>query len=74
MLDIMRKHAQSPWVWGIVGAIVVVFIFWGIWAPREGRQRELLKVGDYIITVVEAKNYYQNMRDRYRVCLRGTLH
>ena len=66
MLDIMRKHAQSPWVWGIVGAIVVVFIFWGIWAPREGRQRELLKVGDYIITVVEAKNYYQNMRDRYQ--------
>jgi len=26
----------------------------------------LLKVGDYIITVVEAKNYYQNMRDRYQ--------
>jgi len=66
MLDIMRKHAQSPWVWGIVGAIVVVFIFWGIWAPREGRQRELVKVGDYIITVVEARNYYQNMRDRYQ--------
>jgi peptidyl-prolyl cis-trans isomerase D len=66
MLDIMRKHAQSPWVWGIVGAIVVVFIFWGIWAPHEGRQRELLKVGDYIITVLEAKNLYQNMRDRYQ--------
>jgi len=66
MLDLMRKHAQSPWVWGIVGAIVVVFIFWGIWAPHEGRQRELVKVGDYIITVVEAKNYYQTMRDRYQ--------
>ncbi len=66
MLDLMRKHTKSPWVWGIVLAIVVVFIFWGIWAPREGRQRELLKVGDYIITVVEAKNYYQNMRDRYQ--------
>jgi peptidyl-prolyl cis-trans isomerase D len=66
MLDLMRKHAQSPWIWAVVGAIVVVFIFWGIWAPHEGRRRELLKVGDYIITVVEAKNYYQNMRDRYQ--------
>lgn len=66
MLDFMRKHAQSWMIKAALGAVVVVFIFWGIWAPREGRQRELLKIGDHIITVVEAKNYYQNMRDRYQ--------
>jgi peptidyl-prolyl cis-trans isomerase D len=66
MLDFMRKHAQSWMIKAALGAIVVVFIFWGIWAPRKGHQRELLKIGDYIITVVEARNYYQNMRDRYQ--------
>ena len=66
MLDFMRKHAQSWMIKAALGAVVVVFIFWGIWAPNEGRQRELLKIGDRIITVAEAKNYYQNMRDRYQ--------
>lgn len=66
MLDFMRKHAQSWMIKAALGAVVVVFIFWGIWAPHEGRQRDLLKIGDHIITVVEAKNYYQNMRDRYQ--------
>jgi peptidyl-prolyl cis-trans isomerase D len=66
MLDFMRKHAQSWMIKAVLGGIVVVFIFWGIWAPNEGRQRELLKIGDRIITVAEAKNYYQSMRDRYQ--------
>ena len=66
MLDFMRKHAQSWMIKAALGAIVVVFIFWGIWAPREGHQRELLKIGNYIITVAEARNYYQNMLDRYQ--------
>ena len=66
MLDFMRKHAQSWMIKAALGAIVVVFIFWGIWAPHEGRQRELLKIGDRIISVAEARNYYQNMRDRYQ--------
>jgi peptidyl-prolyl cis-trans isomerase D len=66
MLDFMRKHAQSWMIKAALGAVVVVFIFWGIWAPREGRQRELIKIGDYVITVAEARTYYQNMRDRYQ--------
>ena len=66
MLDFMRKHAQSWMIKAALGAVVVVFVFWGIWAPHEGRQRELLKIGDRMITVAEARNYYQNMRDRYQ--------
>jgi len=66
MLDFMRKHAQSWMIKAALGAVVVVFIFWGIWTPREGRQRELVKVGNYIITVAEARNHYQNLRDRYQ--------
>ena len=66
MLDFMRRHAQSWMIKVALGAVVVVFIFWGIWSPNECRQRELVKIGDYIITVAEARNYYQNLRDRYQ--------
>ncbi len=66
MLDFMRRHAQSWMIKAALGAVVVVFIFWGIWSPHESRQRELVQIGDYIITVAEARNYYQNLRDRYQ--------
>ena len=66
MLDFMRRHAQSWMIKAALGAVVVVFIFWGIWSPHEGRQRELVKIGNYIITVAEARNNYQNLRDRYQ--------
>lgn len=66
MLDFMRRHAQSWMIKAALGAVVVVFIFWGIWSPNESRQRELVQIGDYIITVAEARNYYQNLRDRYQ--------
>lgn len=66
MLDFMRRHAQSWMIKAALGAVVVVFIFWGIWAPHEGRQRELIKIGDYLITVAEARNHYQTLRERYQ--------
>jgi peptidyl-prolyl cis-trans isomerase D len=49
-----------------LGAVVVVFIFWGIWNPREGRERDLVKIGGQTITIAEAKNYYQKLRESYQ--------
>ncbi len=66
MLDFMRRHAQSWMIKVALGAIVVVFIFWGIWNPREGRERDLVRIGNQTITIAEAKNYYQNLRERYQ--------
>jgi len=66
MLDFMRRHAQSWMIKVALGAVVVVFIFWGIWNPREGRERDLVRIGDQAITVAEARNYYQNLRERYQ--------
>ena len=66
MLDFMRRHAQSWMIKAALGAVVVVFIFWGIWSPSGSRERELVKIGDQVITITEAKNYYQNMRERYQ--------
>ncbi|HSR12381.1 MAG TPA: SurA N-terminal domain-containing protein, partial [Thermodesulfobacteriota bacterium] len=66
MLDMMRRHAQSWMIKVIMGAIIVVFIAWGGYSLREGRQTELVKIGSYVITVGEARNYYQNLRERYQ--------
>jgi peptidyl-prolyl cis-trans isomerase D len=69
MLDFMRRHAQSWMIKVALGAIVVVFIFWGIWNPHEGRQRDLVRIGKHVITIAEAKSYYQNLRERYQAAL-----
>jgi peptidyl-prolyl cis-trans isomerase D len=66
MLDFMRRHAQSWMIKVALGAVVVVFIFWGIWSPNEGRKQDLVKIGNYTISITEARNYYQNLRDRYQ--------
>ena len=66
MLDFMRRHAQSWMIKAALGAVVVVFIFWGIWSPRESREREFAKIGDQVITIEEARKYYQNLRERYQ--------
>jgi len=66
MLDFMRRHAQSWMIKVALGAVVVVFIFWGIWNPREGRERDLVKIGNQTITITEARNYYQNLRERFQ--------
>ena len=66
MLDFMRRNAQSWMIKAALGAVVVVFVFWGIWSPREGREREFAKIGDQIITIEEARKYYQNLRERYQ--------
>ncbi len=73
MLDFMRKHAQSWMIKAALGAIVVVFVFWGIWAPHEARERDVVKIGDQAITVTEVKNYYQNLRERYQSVYRDNL-
>ncbi len=73
MLDFMRRHAQSWMIKVALGAVVVVFIFWGIWNPREGRERDLVRVGDQAITIAEARNYYQNLRERYQSIYREKL-
>ena len=66
MLDFMRRHAQSWMIKIALGAVVVVFIFWGIWNPGGSRERDLVRIGKHIITIAEARTYYQNLRDRYQ--------
>ncbi len=71
MLDFMRRHAQSWMIKAALGAVVVVFVFWGIWSPRESREREFAKIGDQVISIEEARKYYQNLRERYQMAYGG---
>lgn len=66
MLDFMRRHAQSWMIKFAVAAIAIVFIFWGIWTPHGPREREMVSIGDQMITIMEVRNYYQDLRDRYQ--------
>jgi peptidyl-prolyl cis-trans isomerase D len=66
MLDFMRRHAQSWMIKVALGAVVVVFVFWGIWNPNAGRERDLVKINGQTISIVEAKNYYQRLRENYQ--------
>jgi peptidyl-prolyl cis-trans isomerase D len=70
MLDFMRRHAQSWMIKVAIAAIAIVFVFWGIWAPRESREREVVKIYDQTITATEVRNYYQNLRERYQTIYR----
>ena len=73
MLDFMRRHAQSWMIKFAVAAIAIVFIFWGIWAPRDSREREMVKIDDQIITIPEVRNQYQMIRDQYQSIYRDRL-
>lgn len=70
MLDYMRKRAKSRVIWIIFGAIIVVFVFWGVWTPYGDRERDLVKIGSQTITVTEVRNHYQRLRDQYQMIYR----
>jgi len=70
MLDFMRRHAQSWMIKVALGAVVVVFIFWGIWDPGGRQERDLVKIGNRTITIAEARNHFQTLRENYQAVFR----
>jgi len=67
MLRLMRDHAAS-WVIKIVlGAIVVVFMFWGIGGDiRQPKERILATVNEEIISSEQYRDEYNKLVQRYR--------
>jgi peptidyl-prolyl cis-trans isomerase D len=64
MLKILRKHSRS-WVIAVaIGAIVIVFIFWGIGGMDSGRFDEVARVnGQAIFRSVYSRQYNQMVRE-----------
>jgi peptidyl-prolyl cis-trans isomerase D len=66
MLNIMRKHAGSWLIKVLLGAIVVVFIFWGVGSFRSRKASRVAMVDDEIISVEEYQRFYNNLIEQYR--------
>jgi peptidyl-prolyl cis-trans isomerase D len=73
MLDIFRRYATSWLIKVFFFLIVVVFIFWGGYSYREGRETEVARVDDQSISVAEYDRVYNQMLDMYRRQLGGGL-
>ena len=66
MLKILRKHSKH-WIIGlIIGAIVVVFIFWGMGSRRAARTNELAEVYGEPISMATYYQYATMMEKKAR--------
>lgn len=66
MLSLMRKHARSWLIKLALGAIVVVFIFWGIGSYRAQRGSRVAVVNGVAIAMEEYRSVYDQLLERYR--------
>lgn len=66
MLDFMRKHASSWFVTIIIGAIVVVFVLWGIGTFRSAQFQKVAQVDGVNIFLPEYHRAYQNLVRSYQ--------
>lgn len=66
MLSLMRKHAGTWIIKVILGAIVVVFVFWGVGSWTTERLSRIAKVNDDWITVDEYRTTYNNLLEQVR--------
>ncbi len=73
MLRLMRDHAGSWLIKIILGAIVVVFVFWGVGNFQSQRMTQIATVNGETITVDEYTKTYNSMADQYRQRFGGKL-
>lgn len=66
MLKLMREKAGSWFIKVILGAIVVVFIFWGVGNFQSERMSQIAVVNDTPITVEAYHQSYNSLLERYR--------
>ena len=62
----MRKYATTWLIKIILGAIVVVFVFWGVGSYRAQRSSRVALVNGETITVEEYREVYNNIIEQLR--------
>lgn len=74
MLPVLRRHAQSPIIQGVVIIIAIVFIFWGVGANlmQKGGQ-SALTVGDEQIGFEEYQRAYERLHEDVAARFGGNL-
>ena len=73
MLRLMRDKATSWLIKVLLGAIVVVFVFWGIGSFRAQRVGRVALVNGEQITLDEYRNAYNNLIEQLRQRFRNNL-
>ncbi|MGE0083765.1 MAG: SurA N-terminal domain-containing protein [Desulfococcaceae bacterium] len=73
MLRLMRDNAGSWLIKIILGAIVVVFIFWGVGNFQSQSMTQIATVNGEGVTVDEYRKTYNNMVEQYRQRFGGKL-
>ncbi len=66
MLRIMRDYATSWMIKFILGAIVLVFVFWGVGSFDSGDAAKVAVVNKRVITVEEYREAYNNLVEQMR--------
>lgn len=66
MLHLMRKYATTWMIKVLLGAIVVVFVFWGVGSWREQRAKRVASVNGESITIEEYKEAYNAILENLR--------
>ena len=62
----MRDYATSWMIKFILGAIVIVFVFWGIGSFTEDAPTRVAVVNDQVISIEEYRNAYNNIVEQMR--------
>ena len=73
MLHLMRKYARSWLIKLALGAIVVVFVFWGVGSYRAQRGNRIAVVNDAPIVLEEFRGVYDQLLEAYRRQFGGAL-
>ncbi len=73
MLKLMRKNAGSWMVKFILGAIIIVFTFWGVGTWQAERRNQVASVNGASITYDEYRQVYDSLVDQARQQFGGNL-
>ena len=66
MLSLMRKHAGTWMIKIILGAIVIVFVFWGVGSYRSRQTGRVADVNGTVITLNDYRTAYTNLVEQAR--------
>ncbi len=73
MLDFLRQRAGSWMVKALLGAIIIVFVFWGVGTFRTRQADILAKVNGQIITFTEYRALYAQRLEQLQRMFQGRL-
>jgi len=66
MLKWLRSSTRSWFIYLAIGAIVVVFIFWGVGSYKASRSQEAAEVNGTVIPMTEFNRQYTELVKRYQ--------